>query len=296
MILVDHNSLSARVAGLLPPSFTVDEVYDHHKDAFKHQDISPPRRQIAFDNAKNEATVGSTCTLVAEQFLASPDSRALLDRSVSVLLLGVIALDTSNGNPAMGKACPRDLQAMAALQPIAGLDRDALFGKLVSAKTDIAFWRGLNVEQCLLLDYKQQPIPTFCHGPEVGVASVLLPVREMLAKPGFAQSFSRFMAADQHDLDMLGIMSFVLEPTPVRELMLITRSPERLEQVRRFLLQEASLALSEVPVDAAAIDALIGCGLHILAFSQQNVKASRKQVLPIVAAFYESIASELIHE
>ena len=298
IILVDHNTMSAKAASQLPASASVVEIYDHHVDAQKHLHISPSKRQIAFDAEKKVATVGSTCTLVAELFLASSGANSKeqqLDSTVSTLLLGVIALDTANGDPAVGKACPRDLEAMTTLEARrAGLGRDALFEKLKSAKMDVSFWRGLTVEQCLLLDYKQQPIPTFCHGPEVGVASVLLPVMEMLGKPDFASGFSRYMV--QCDLDMLGVMSFVMEPVPQRELLLVTRSAPRLEQVSAFFLNDATLALSELAVDSRAAEAMLGLGLHVRAFAQGNVKASRKQVLPLVSGFYESIADTLVAE
>lgn len=297
LILVDHNFLSARVAKEFP-SASVDEILDHHQDANKYPSIPASKRIIAFDSGANEATAASTCTLVAQQYLASPPSSdSMLDASISTLLLGVIAIDSHNGNPAMGRAYPPDLEAMNNLQPRSGvLDRDALYSKLSSAKLDVDFWRGLSMEQCLVLDYKQQPIPTFCHGPDVGVSSVMQPVTEMLARPDAVPGFLLYM--EQQSLDMLGVMSFVLTPEPARELLLVARSPQRALQAHTFFTSPSSadLALAELPLRGEIKEAAQKSGLHLWHYSQGNVKASRKQVLPLVKKFYESIIEEIVSE
>ena len=296
LILVDHNVLSARVAKELL-SASVDEILDHHQDANKYPSIPASKRIIAFDSAANEATAASTCTLVAQQYLASPSSDSVLDASISTLLLGVIAIDSHNGNPDMGRAYPPDLEAMKKLQPRSGvLDIDALYSKLSSAKLDVDFWRGLSLEQCLVLDYKQQPIPTFCHGPDVGVSSVMQPVSEMLARPDAVPGF--LLKMEQQSLDMLGVMSFVLNPEPARELLLVARSPERALQAHTFFTSPsaAHLALAELPLSSEIKEAAQKSGLHLWHCSQGNVKASRKQLLPLVKSFYESIADEIVSE
>jgi exopolyphosphatase len=296
--LVDHNALAPRIQSRLPASATVGEIHDHHQDSGLYTHLPQQKRQIAFDGARGVATVGSTCTLVAEQFLSSPATAQLLDASVATLLLGVIALDTSNGDPAVGKACERDFGALAALKPhAAGVDQEALYVKLRDAKMDLSFWRSLGVQQCLVLDYKQQPIPTYCHGPEVGVASVLLPLDELLAKEGAAQQLLRFME-EQH-LDMLGVMTFILDPAlagPRRELLLVSPSEERIAQARRFLSSpdpHAVLQLEAVAPQPVAAADLKKSALHAAMYRQGNLKASRKQVLPLIKAFYEDIADSL---
>lgn len=302
IILVDHNSLAPRIATQMPPSASVKEIYDHHQDAGHYLHISPELRQIAFDGINKVATVGSTCTLVAEQYLASSSSssspsrtQTFLDSSISTLLLGVIALDTSNGDIAVGKATARDFHAMAALQPLAGVDIDLLYAKLRDAKMDISFWRSLSTEQCLLLDYKQQPIPMMCHGPELGVSSALLPLHDLVEKSSFAQQAWQYM--EDQNLDMLGIMTFVLDPAPARQIAFLTRTAERSEQLNAYLTTgdtaASSLQLRSLELPAMSLENVRNTGLHLSAYRQENIKASRKQVLPLLTDFYGSIADSL---
>ena len=300
VILLDHNNLSNKVVKQIPTTATVIEIYDHHQDAQLYPDISFPKRNIAFDNVKKIATVGSTCTLVFEQFFSSPSSKLLLDDTISTLLLGVIALDTSNGDLIVGKASERDINAMTTLQILAEKNQDALYIKLRDAKMDIVFWKALTVEECLLLDFKKQPIPTFCHGPELGVSSVLLPLEDFFSKPFFVQQISQYMK--EQELDMLGVMTFILTPKYTRQLMIVTRNSQRLQQFQTYcaaaqcpdnIVATLQLTNLEPEIPLSIIQAMQDCGLSIFAYQQGNVKASRKQVLPILMQFYDSIIDTL---
>jgi inorganic pyrophosphatase/exopolyphosphatase len=171
---------------------------------------------------------------------------------------------------------------------------------LRDAKMDLSFWRRLSVQQCLVLDYKQQPIPTFCHGPEVGVASVLLPLDELLAKQDAVLQLKNFIE-EQH-LDMLGVMSFVLDPTlagPRRELLLVSPSADRLVQAEHFFTAPAAHDVLQLdgfaPSPSVAAD-LKKNAQHAAMYRQRNIKASRKQVLPLLKTFYEGIADVLEEE
>ena len=316
ILLVDHNSLSSKVADLLVATAgpagegasaadvgsLVEEIFDHHQDARLYPHVTE-RRHIAYDAATKKATAGSTCTLIYEEFLRQePEGLGLLDAPLATLLLGVICLDTSNGDAAVGKAEPRDVAAMAALQFTPGVpDRDALYARLRNAKMDPAFWRSLSTEQCLLLDYKQQALPTgladysapasgCCN---VGISSVLQPLAEFAARPGVHLACRQYM--DACSLDVLVVMTFVLRAgagaeagVPNRELLLVARSPGRLMQAHGFLSAEATLALEplDLPDDTGGTEQ---AGLAVKGYAQGNIKASRKQVLPILENFYQSL-------
>ena len=290
VILLDHNSLGGRAAELLQEGDSlVREIVDHHKDAQRYPHVTGDRRRVAYDDARNAATVGSTCTLVSEELQPTP----WLDVHVATLLMGVICLDTSNGDPAVGKAEPRDHAAMAMLEAKSGVDRNALFARLRDAKMDPAFWRSLTTEQCLLLDYKQQPLPSRLNLPaasaEVGVSSILKPLGDFCARPDFAPACRRYMDACR--LDMLVVMTFVLLPeaTPQRQLLLLARGPERLAQAHAFLASDPLLNLSASDFPPVVDEEAQRAGLCMRGYEQGNIKASRKQVLPLIAQFYDSI-------
>lgn len=290
IILLDHNSLGGRAAEVLQQGDSlVCEIIDHHKDAQRYPHVTGDRRLVAYDDVRNAATAGSTCTLVAEELQLTP----WLDAHVATLLLGVICLDTSNGEAAVGKAEPRDKAAMAMLQAKSGVDRDALFARLRDAKMDPAFWRSLTTEQCLLLDYKQQPLPPALNLPatsdEVGVSSVLQPLADFCARSDFAPACQRYMDACR--LDMLVVMTFILLPdaSPQRQLLVLARRPERLAQVHAFFFLDPLLNLSDVDFPPAVAAAAQEAGFCLRGYKQGNVKASRKQVLPLIVQLYDSL-------
>jgi hypothetical protein len=69
------------------------------------------------------------------QYLSSLPSA--LDRTTSLLLLGVILLDSANLDPKAGKATPLDHTAVEALlSRLPGLSVDDLFASLSKAKFD----------------------------------------------------------------------------------------------------------------------------------------------------------------
>lgn len=79
------------------------------------QDVTGRARNVSFDESLGRG-VGSTCTLVAEAFLA--DAPSFLHADVALMLLGVILVDTLNLDPTMNKTTPRDEAAVSALLPV----------------------------------------------------------------------------------------------------------------------------------------------------------------------------------
>jgi inorganic pyrophosphatase/exopolyphosphatase len=146
-------------------------ILDHHLDGHQHTHVAAGARNIAFDAASSTALVGSACTLVAEELVkyvdvvcgagattagAAAEGVAIAD--LAVLLKAVIALDTLNMDARAKKGTNRDaimLQQLDVYSPAPQYAAtDALFNKLVNAKTDIAFWRQLSTAECLRLDAK----------------------------------------------------------------------------------------------------------------------------------------------
>ena len=111
--LVDHNRLSSSSLPLLTNNaahhhkLCVVEIVDHHLDEGYHHDTCR-HRNIAF--AHGAATVASTCTLVVERLQEQDGSS--FPAPLSLLLLGVILLDSVNLQPSAGKDTPRDVTAV----------------------------------------------------------------------------------------------------------------------------------------------------------------------------------------
>ena len=141
--LVDHNKIRSSLMHL---EQYVHAIIDHHQDEGCHtESTTTSTREIAFED--QQATVGSTCTLVTEhlilmyqqqqqqqQQLASSISESIseeqrqllhIDAGLSLALLGVILLDTMNMNSDAGKGTERDEKAINFL--IENTDWNALF-------------------------------------------------------------------------------------------------------------------------------------------------------------------------
>jgi exopolyphosphatase len=211
--LVDHNrhlysnidqtsSSTCNENELLMRNWAVTEIIDHHLDERSHVDTcnddgssdKPSRRIIAFDEQTQKATVASTCTLLVERLMeilnerkdCTPAAKLPIPPTLSILLLGVILIDSVNMIPAAGKGTPRDQAAIkflvsktdwSAMDPplpqdivvsstsscsnnedggemYIGPDPTKLYEKLQSQKFSRSFWEGLSAMQGICLDYK----------------------------------------------------------------------------------------------------------------------------------------------
>lgn len=304
--LVDHNRMTIggddknknhRVVGIV----------DHHLDEGYHRDTCL-HREIAFENGK--ACVASTCTLVVERLQQQPYN---FPAPLSILLLGVILLDSVNMNPAAGKATPRDGAAIQRL--LEGTDwaelrrattnnsnhglkwvnvndedinqqrqqpnTTALFEALQNAKFDPALWKSLSVRDALRLDYKSF---SYANGGSFGMSTVLLSMEDFLKKDELAASIRSYMQDMQ--LCFFGIMlSFTNSESDSmqRQLVLCSNDNFSMGDLVNFLQQpESPLELTERKDNATKED-----GLTLRCFDQGNPKASRKQVAPLFLQFFE---------
>lgn len=290
--LVDHNRISANFS---PRHRKVVSIVDHHLDEGHHLENSGKRRNIAF--ATDAALVASTCTLVVERLreVSPPPYPAPL----SILLLGVILLDSVNMAPAAGKATPRDAAALQSLLDGTNwnelgaeamkvlefggdgkLDTTALFDSLQNAKFDPAFWKSLAVRDALRLDYK-----SFSYGGgSFGVSTVLTSLTDFQSKDLCVDSIRMYMRDMQ--VELLGIMLAYTNAESGglhRELMLVATDNLPLEEMVQYLLHDHdSLMLNELEGSS-----LNEGGLTMRCFKQGNASASRKQVVPILLQFFD---------
>jgi exopolyphosphatase len=318
--LVDHNRLSANRPylndGTNRPFSKVVGILDHHLDEGYHTDTCIDRN-IAYGN--NTALVASTCTLIVEAMEREPKVVTPYPAPLSLLLMGVVLLDSVNMDPRSGKVTERDVAAIETLlfrtdwqdlEPEARIlleinmnaanpvpNTTALFQVLQNAKFSPTFWSRLSVHDALRLDYKQfTPSPQSSEVKTLGVSTVLMPLSEFWAKDAIRPCIFAYMKDVQ--IELFGIM-FVYSSDSwdvsggtngglKRELTLVGSNPLMLERLIEFLLKEGSLQLQGFSVTTPDMSLRNhSTPLTIRSFQQLNTAASRKQLVPLVLKFFE---------
>ncbi|KAL7484921.1 hypothetical protein ACHAW6_015122 [Cyclotella cf. meneghiniana] len=316
--LVDHNRLRLSLDHL---SQNVSEILDHHEDEHSHDHITidSGKRVIAFDNGV--AIVASTCTLVAERLFRAIPPTISIDRSLGLLLLGVILLDSVNMLPAAGKGTDRDEAAIQNLlkrtdwsscggTPPAFVDdetikkifpsgrdtspdRTALFDVLSSSKFDPKFWHEMNVRDCLRIDYKKFPVESRKSLVQsIGLSSVLMDMNTLLEKEQFDNILADFVASE--NVDIFGVLTlyFDEEGMPVRELLLTGRDPRIVNSYAEYLLKDPEAApLRVMEREDRCFKNEEEPAMETRLFTQGNAKGSRKQVAPVLLRHAVTITS-----
>jgi len=269
--LTDHNRIRSSMRAF---SDNVIGIIDHHLDEKYHE--SAAIRSIAFDENRQKALSGSCCSLVTEELLKVVGTSPI-DPALASALLGTIVLDTMNMNEKANKGTERDLSAIRILEKssskILSPDLDSVFSWMNNAKFDRRFWSELSVWDCLRIDYKMFET----EHKRYGISSVLIPINELFEKEGFSKVANKFMHL--HDLDLLAIMSMVIESgVPTRELLLYGSRLE-VESMAAFLVNDNDAQVLKVKFSTVTeMDSDIIAQL----LSQENPRGSRKQVAPIM--------------
>lgn len=304
--LVDHNKLRPIFSHL---NSLVTEIVDHHKDEGYHEHVSSEygKRNIAFENS--DATVASTCTLVAERLFESmPDDslESSIDGALGLSLLGVILLDSINMLPDAKKGTPRDEAAIQQLlkctdwaslcKTVPSLideatidkifpngrcnmpDRHALFDLLIGAKSDPNFWSKMSAINCFRIDYKKFIVDDTS---SIGLSSVLIRMDDLLAKEGFVESMKAFIVSE--DLNLFGILgvTFVNDKTK-RELLLACYDDNVVDSLSQFLLEHPDAAAMDFVEREDCRDYMQDISIRIRVFRQGNPQGSRKQIAPLI--------------
>ncbi len=329
IVLVDHNKLQEPLRGL---GTLVEGIVDHHEDQGEYDWVVGPRREVAFSTDPTEmansvldvsssdsslgsssaaggrALVASTCTLVAERFLApaaagTSATGLLLHTDVATLLAGVILLDAVCLEPRAGKVTPRDVAAVEALmgRVLGGPSKEELYKTLSAAKFDREWWRSLDVEDALGLDYKSFVAATQTRPPvRYGMASVLVPLEDIVGKARlFEAQVDDFVRA--RDVELLVLMSLVMpeeEGGPLRRSLAVYAPVPSVGAALVDLLlspdtEAAGLALELVPVGSEEDGDGDGALRKLWCFHQGNTQASRKQVEPILRRLLEEKEARL---
>ncbi|CAG0879895.1 unnamed protein product [Cyprideis torosa] len=261
--LVDHHVLPAWQRNLEP---AVVEILDHHPIA----PSAPPPPSFA----KIEL-VGSCSSLVTREIMQSA-TPSILTPQLARLLIGPIVLDTANFSVTAGKATSVDVAFSTALKLIldaeTGSETDlaTFMDQLNAARRDLS---SLTPEEVLCKDRKVLS----CAEGEVAISA--LPV---LAEPWVTSSNEAYVAVCTCPFQVTLVMGYhVGSHDTIERDLLIGGGNERLRQMISTALESSPLlSLSEgrrLPHPPVA-----GAGSPLVAYSQGNPSASRKQVLPLV--------------
>eukprot|EP00536_Pseudo-nitzschia_multiseries_P018725 jgi/Psemu1/230075/e_gw1.2986.1.1 len=246
--------------------------------------------------------------------------------SLAILLLGTILLDSVNMSPQAGKGTPRDAAMIERLladtdwsgidlpeqvvttttggdgdddsgTPGTAPDPDKLFDHLQGAKFSPEFWSGLTAEQAIRMDFKSFSVPgtgTASSSPatasSIGLASILLEMNEFfeLHEASLLGSVARAMGEDRSEL--LGLMFSTFGAKRRRQLALASYDKPMLDRLIRYLAVESTTTPDlQVEILQREEGKIPGNEetLYVVRMEQGNVKASRKQVAPILMDFFK---------
>ena len=321
IVLMDHNQIQTSIKHM---SNNVISIIDHHDDSIcnDHTHVKSdnidilgfPLRDVAYKDSK--ALVGSTCTLVVERFQKyykeinnKKSTLLLLDPVIGFMLLCTILVDTMNMDTQADKGTYRDNNAIHYLLNNVDwsmfmdilpsdcinkndssiiIQREALYNNIRNAKIDRAYWLQLSTNDCLRLDYKQF---TSSSSSSFGLSSILLPISNFQQKINYLNDMITFM--NNKKISYLGVLSFTLfdnennNNKPKRELLIIGKKCI-VYDIKRYLLSHdvQLLQLQLVKEESLYVDDDDDDEYCCIVFNQLNIKASRKQVAPILLDYY----------
>ncbi|CAH1790576.1 unnamed protein product, partial [Owenia fusiformis] len=261
LTLVDFNIFPKSDQDLEP---CIVEILDHHK-----QEVME-REGLQMDIEM----VGSCSTLVAEKLLNNEDFT--VDEKVALLLTGTILLDTVNLSPQAGRATPKDEEIITQLgKLLPDLDREGLYKKLEAAKFDIS---SLSTPDMLRKDMKL----VTTEAATVPISMVTMDIKDFLSRPNVEKDLAEF--GTTHYAVVVAVMTASIKENGdiQRQLALYSVDDKWREKLAGALKSatDPNLGLSDMQSGISTI----------VAFSQENVKATRKKILPIIKSYLQSEA------
>ncbi|KAK9326192.1 hypothetical protein V1517DRAFT_267994 [Lipomyces orientalis] len=282
VVLVDHNRLLSDLGDLFGSN--VVALLDHHADEGSYPSAKP--RIIA--------PVGSCTSLVvnyfADYFRISLDAFSVSDekKDVARLALAPILVDTAN---LTSKETKEDKDAVATLMRViksgtAGTDdnQEEYYTALMTAKRSID---DFSLRDIIRKDYKEWLEDV---GVRVGISSSVKSLAWTVKKFGFDGLKKGIdMWAKERKLDAFVFMDSFQDPEDGyrRDLLVAACSEKGNSRVRKFL-DAAKTELKLEPFsekDGLAIQSNDEVGLWC--WKQKNLKASRKQVAPLIRQFMQ---------
>ncbi|XP_035891475.1 exopolyphosphatase PRUNE1 isoform X2 [Anopheles stephensi] len=274
-------------------------LVDHHVSKLQQNvlgivDHRPIESNARFDtNAfKTIELVGSCATLVGREIL-NLEATALQELSEGYgvaleLLYGAIVLDTVNFSKQADKAKPLDYEIAAAIEANRSVleenraaHREQLFQRLVEARCDVS---ELNAHQLLLKDLKILSQ----NDRIVAVPGFPMAVQEYLKLPDHSEHLQRFAADTGSNVVILLGLKVLPDGCVRRDVGIVPIDDEPLaEKIVTALKasgQDTNFELEELP--SADVKGTF--------FQQHNLKASRKQLMPIVKSVLSTLQCDTL--
>ncbi|GAU94621.1 hypothetical protein RvY_06359 [Ramazzottius varieornatus] len=264
--LVDHHVPTGKLAQMK----AVTEIVDHHPFQQQHPDA------LYLKNVKKRTieAVGSCATLIAEKVLGW-----LTDKGALTLLYETIILDTVNFSPSAKKATAKDVDMADKLEAKLGksglkASRADILAQLNDAKSDVG---SLSTAQLLRKDVKML---------SSAAGTVMVSSLPILVKDYFNDE------KRQQELRQLTQLAVVLgvsikSKNISRDLLVYAADANLLSKVSGGLLRSTNPPLSLATSEAAFRPS----NENFRYYSQTNVAASRKQILPLLADILGEAAS-----
>ncbi|XP_052868639.1 exopolyphosphatase PRUNE1 [Anopheles cruzii] len=272
LILVDHHltKLGQPVIGIIdhrPVDAGVERI---NPQAFRTIDL-----------------VGSCATLVGREILKSATEKQLTEgyEDALELLYGAIVLDTVNFSKEADKAKPLDYEIAESIEAEThsttpenrDSHRKSLFKSLVAARSDVS---ELNAYQLLLKDLKILSE----NNRVVTLPGFPTSVQEYLRLSGCKEHLSRFASTTKSNVVLLLGLKVLPDGSVRRDIGVVPIDDKRLaEKIVAALLgdKSTSFGLEKIETENVADGAIF--------FQQHNLKASRKQLIPIVKHVLSSL-------
>ena len=295
--LVDHNSLATSQQYLSP---FIESIIDHHKDeGLFHNECKNGIRIVE--------TMGSCATLISE-LIPSPfiDSLSLslslspsptlsssssptpvekeIDRTEDIadLLLSAILLDTGNMNPSLKKGLKRDENAIFKLNSKhkggerTEKDLQIYHDLLASKRQDSS---SLSTEELLIKDAKRG----LSNGIKFLISTVPLSFEEWRERDVNFEHSILSLLKEEH-IDILAIMTtFVRDGLFSRQLLICSTSSHSLS------LSSLHRSFSSSELDLSPLSPFTNEEKCIYAYSQKEVKHSRKKVMPLMTEYLSKL-------
>lgn len=266
-------------------------LVDHHVSPFGKQTIQVIDHRPVYSGSNlptdcqtNITAVGSCASLIADLILKSNvDAKGDDVREMLKMLYAPIILDTVNFSTDAGKATPFDQMICDKLEMLLGIDevqRGHLFNELVAARSDVSLLDSL---QILSKDVKI--ISNFDDSRVIAIPGYPISVHEYTGMLDAKENLLKF--AEIHRCDVIVLMGMkVVDGTVLRDVGVVNFNDHRLfdKIVERLSSDKSMLFL----VPEERINFLDG-----KFYSQNNVKASRKQILPMVKNVLDDLYGEL---
>lgn len=249
-------------------------LVDHHVSPFSRQVVKAIDHRPFDEHAKLPTNcivhieeVGSCATLISDIIFQAGSDHSLA--TILKMLYAVIILDTVNFSVEADRAKPSDVRVVEQIEHELSLnkaERAIIFNRLVAARADVS---TLDSQQILSKDLKI----IMNDNTKIAIPGFPLLVKEYIELPDAKTNLIKFARENKCAVVLLMGLQ-VIDGNILRDLAVINCDHLNLcTAITTALVNDSTLQL--MPIND--IDFLNGTF-----FSQKNVKASRKQILPIV--------------